>query len=129
MTPPASSMTRQQLRVVLDEWFCGCGSPEEASRALLALLRLHPMYEHGGELHDWVGDDGLEYLLLYMLDRLELTEHGGSVHGGWLTDKGEAVKAALEREEGDLFEALHDGTHCIHGFDIDDESHDCRDEL
>lgn len=117
-------MTRAELRIVLDEWFCGCGSPEEASRALLQLLRLHPLFEHYGELHDWIGDIGPEYLLLYMLDRFELTEHGGSVGGAWLTEKGEAVRDALAREEEDGFEALHEN-HCVHGYDIDDASHDC----
>lgn len=117
-------MTRQELRVALDEWFCGCGCPEDAAGALLRLLRLHPLYEHYDELRAWVPDLGVQYLLLYQLDRLELTEHGGSVGGAWLTDKGTEVRDALAREQADTFEALL-AQHCIHGFDIDDDSHDC----
>lgn len=116
-------MTRQELRVLQGEWFCGCGMPEEASRALLRLLRLHPLYENQDELQEWIPDDGVRYLLLYQLDRLELTEHGGSVGGAWLTDKGKAALEALAREEADGFEALCEPS-CIHGFTFD-EDHDC----
>lgn len=115
---------RQELRVFLSQWFCGCGNPEDACAALLRLLRLHPLYDHRAEFKEWVPDDGIEYLLLYALDRHELTEHGGSVGGAWLTPKGEAVRDALAREEGDGFEALLNN-HCVHGYDFDDQAHDC----
>jgi len=118
------AMTREQLRVVLSEWFCGCGSPEAACGALLRLLSFHPMYEHWRNAQAWVGNEGLLYLLLYQLDRLELTEHGGSVGGAWLTPKGEAVRDALAREQADGFETLN-GEYCVHGYDISDGSHDC----
>ena len=117
-------MDRPALRRYLAEWFCGCGNPEDAAAALLRLLRLHPLYDHHEEVTTWLPDDGVRYLLLYKLDRDELTEHGGSVGGAWLTSKGEAVRDALSREEGDDFDALL-AQHCVHGFDIDDDSHDC----
>jgi hypothetical protein len=110
--------------VQLDKWFCGCGSPDDAAAALLRLLRLHPLYDHHAELDGWIDDSGVQYLLLYQLDALELTEHGGTVGGGWLSDAGVAVRDALAREEADGFEALM-GSWCIHGFDVEDESHDC----
>jgi hypothetical protein len=119
-----SSMTRQDLRVFLSDRFCGCGSPEAASGALLRLLRLHPLHENRAEFDAWMPDDGIEYLLLYMLDGWGLTEHGGSVAYAWLTSTGEAVRDALVREESDEFEVLHDN-HCVHGYDVDDEGHDC----
>lgn len=117
-------MTREELRVVISDWFCGCGSPEAACKSLLRLLSLHPMYDHWRDAEAWVGDEGLLYLLLYQLDRLELTEHGGSVSGAWLTPKGEAVRDALGREEADGFEALN-GEYCVHGYDVSDRDHDC----
>lgn len=117
-------MTRQELRVFLGGWFCGCGNSEDGAAALLRLLRLHPLYENRDSFEDWVPDDGIEYLLLYTLDHFDLTEHGSTVSGAWLSDKGEAVRGALEREEVDGFEALF-ADHCVHGYDIDDESHDC----
>lgn len=117
-------MTRQELRIWLGERFCGCGSPEDAAAALLRLLRLHPLHENRASFEAWIKDSGVEYLLLYQLDRDDLTEHGGTVGGGWLTDKGTALRDALAREEADEFEALF-GEYCAHGFDVDDDSHDC----
>lgn len=125
-TSRSAEMTRQDLRVFLQEWFCGCGSPQDACRALLNLLRLHPLYEHYDELEAFLPDDGVQYLMLYTLDHFELTEHGGNVGGAWLTNKGKAVLVALERETGDEFEALTESC-CIHGYSVEDgdEPHDC----
>lgn len=118
-------MTRQQLRVALDAVpFCGCGCPHDAAAALLRLLRLHPMYEHHDEFKAWVPDLGVRYLLAYMLDGQDLTEHGGEIMGAWLTAKGAAVRDALAREEADEFDELFHAA-CVHGFDLSDESHDC----
>lgn len=117
------AMGRRELRIAL-EWFCGCGTPSDAATALLYLLQLHPLYDHREEFEKFVNDDGLAYLTLYWLAHLELTEHGGTVDGGWLTDSGEAMRAGLEREESDNFEALF-AQHCIHGYDSGDPRHDC----
>lgn len=117
-------MTREQLRVELN-WFCGCGNPEDAAATLLKVLRMHPLYEHRSEFGEMVPGTGLQYLLLYLLGEKGWFEHGGTIGGQWLTDRGEAVKAALEAEqEADGLEALFDA-HCIHGFDFDDQEHDC----
>lgn len=119
-------MTREELRIALfqDGPFCGCGSPEDACQALLDLLRIHPLYEHQEELAALAADSGQTMILLYLLDSMGLTEHGGTVEGGWLTAKGQAVLAALKAEADDCFEALTE-THCIHGYDFDDHEHDC----
>lgn len=128
-------MTRQELRVLLDAQFCGCGAPGDAAAAILRLLRLHERGDNSEttwraqrkEIEEWLPDDGVRFLLMYWLDRLELTEHGGSVEGAWLTEKGGAVLEALAREEEDDFEALF-AEHCVHGFDVgdnDDTSHTC----
>lgn len=118
-------MTRQELRVFLGEWACGCGSPTSVSESLCRLLELHPMYEHREEVEAYFNhNDGLECLVLYMLDHLGLTEHGGSVCGGWLTDKGKDVLQALQCERADGFEALHDQS-CLHGYSVETELMDC----
>lgn len=120
-------MTRQELRVFLDGWFCGCGSPDEAARFLRDLLALHPLYDHRAEFVALVPDEGLQYLLLYTLDHFDLAEHGGSIGGQWLTDKGTAVLAALNREAEDGFEALN-AEACMHGYGVDtelDQCHEC----
>jgi hypothetical protein len=127
MSDTTTVWTRQDLRRWLGDHFCGCGSPESAAGALLRLLRLHPLYEHRKEFEEWISDVGVEGLLLYALDRDDLTEHGGAVGGAWLTTQGEDLRAALECEEGDGFEALFE-QHCIHGFNIDDQTHDCMAE-
>ena len=121
-------MTRQELRVYLADWFCGCGHPEHACAALLRLLRLQPLYNNRAEIDAWLPDDGVQHLLLYKLSADDLTEHGGSVGGGWLTDKGRDVQAALAVEEADGFEALTESA-CVHGFaEVDGQpywDHDC----
>jgi hypothetical protein len=123
-------MTREQLRVELD-FFCGCGDPEAAARALLAILDLHPLYGHHKDF--WEGlfghDGGMGYLVLYFIDSLGLTEHGGSIGGAWLTAKGEALRDALRREQQlDDFESLWpDMGPCIHGYDVEGENtHNCH---
>lgn len=117
-----SAATSPELRVLFMEEFCGCGRPEAAYGALLRLLRLHD--DHRDQLKEWVADEGIEYLLLYWLYRMGLTAHGGSVGGGWLTDKGKAVLAGLEREAEDDFERLT-GDYCVHGYGIEDGVHNC----
>ena len=118
-------MDRHALRRFLDTIpFCGCGCPEEAAGALYDVLSLFPLYENQQGLAERLPDVGYRYLFLYMLDGYEITEHGGNVAGGWLTDKGKAVMAALNRERGDDFEALF-ADHCVHGYDVTDEDHDC----
>lgn len=112
-------MTRQELRVVLGEWFCGCGSPEVAASRLRDVLALHPLHSNRKAFKVLVPDDGLEELLLYTLDHFGLTEHGGTVGGAWLSDKGTAVLAALNREAGDKFEVLFANA-CLHGYAVDD---------
>jgi hypothetical protein len=116
-------VTRQELRIFLDGWYCECGDPERASQELLNLLRMHPLHQGGGwdKLEDRLGL-GFAYLLLYTLDHFDLTELAGVINGGWLTEKGEAVRDALAREEADEFEALLAG-HCSAGRDEDDPGH------
>lgn len=99
-------MTRHELRVVLQGWFCGCGSPELAAARLRDILALYPLYEHRTELEAMIPDAGIPELMLYTLDHFDLTEHGGTVGGAWLSDKGIDVLAALNREAANNFEAL-----------------------
>ncbi len=75
----------------------------------------------------WIPDDGVQMLLLYWLDHLDLTEHGGGVLGGWLTGSGYRLLEGLRRERAlkDEFESLF-RMHCIHGFDVEGpHRHEC----
>lgn len=102
-----SPMGREELReLLIGNVTCGCGDPYAVAQLVLDVLALHPLYE-GGALAEQPSD-GLWYFVLGVLDSLGLTEHGGSIGGGWLTDKGKATLAALERERNDGFEELFD---------------------
>lgn len=82
--------------------FCGCGEPDLAIAAFREIMDL--FVEPDGEriaVHlDRARRDeyarrhgaGLACLILYWLDAMKLTEHGGSVHGSWLTTVGERVR-------------------------------------
>lgn len=127
-TQSVIAMTRAEIRICLAGWFCGCGSPESAANALLLLLDMHPMYEGWDKLNEFTGGREDAYLLLYTLDSHDLAEHGSSVGGQWLTDKGEALLAGLRREYAeDGFGVLFDEQYCIHGIGIgvDADEHDC----
>src|SRR3990167_2016930 len=116
------TMTQKELRAWLfNEWFCHCGSPELAVRALRGLLALHPLFEPGRweDLERFVPDEGVRLLVLYTLAQFDLTRHGGTVEGAWLSDKGHAVLAALNQEAADEFEALCQSC-CIHGTPLTD---------
>lgn len=117
-------MTRQKLRVFLQEWFCGCGRPEAAAKRLRDLLALHPLFDHRAEFEQLVPDAGLQELVLYTLDHFALTEHGGSIGGSWLTDTGTDVLEALNRETSDDFHALMEMS-CSHGYAVESELQNC----
>lgn len=105
-------MTIQELRVFVNEQFCACGSPEDAFEALAKALRIISHDRWLDELKAWIPDDGLQLLLLYQLDKMDLTEHGGSVYGSWLSDKGKEVLAALEHARDHQGGFLAVGANC-----------------
>jgi hypothetical protein len=119
-------MDRRELRIWLDEHFCGCGLPEAALCSLLALLELARPYSLD-EQRALIPDEGVRYLVLYMLDHYGLIEHGVSVDGAWPTDVGKALLKQLRIESTDNFEGLL-MDHCAHGYDLDEMGrgkHDC----
>lgn len=103
--------------------FCGCGSPEDAYELVRDLLALAPFYqgwETGRANHVKVrellgGSDGVFYLVLYMLDRAALIEHGSGIGGAWLSTKGKHYLPLIQAHEWDDFEEAgfpHDGDEC-----------------
>lgn len=137
-------MTRQELRVFLAEWQCGCGSPDDATRLLYDVLRvietrwrdsealnlfnpkdrpsLNEIWKSESDaLKALLPSDGVYYFVLYILSDWDLLEHGGSVGGSWLTEKGKALLAALEAEKGDGFSTLHQLA-CVHGYSVEHET-------
>lgn len=85
---------------------CGCGDPEHVGDMMCRYL----------EAVDWAWQDwGSRYpkleeqarlspdaflLCAYLADMKNLTEHGGSVNGAWLSDKGHAFAKALRAAIG-----------------------------
>lgn len=119
-------MTIEELAVWFQDeaQFCGCGAPEVAAETLAKLLELSRPYSLAAQ-QSLVTDEGARYLLLYWLDAMGLTEHGGSVDGAWLTEKGTELLAALTVErERDEFETLFE-QRCIHGVLVTEATHDC----
>ena len=106
--------------------WCGCGDPKEALIAVRDYLSLVNYYdEHRTEdsqdftrkdyddqcayCNDKFGcktiyDNPLLLCLAYTMDDKELTEHGSSISGAWLTGVGEMFLALLRTEEFEEWE-------------------------
>jgi hypothetical protein len=78
------------------DWFwigilggCGCGSSEELAERAFKLLEnfSHDDIDKRFSVYDKVGDE----ILAHWFDSLDLTEHGSSVYGSWLSPKGEKI--------------------------------------
>lgn len=90
---------------------CGCGIPENTDEAIYQLLKIRKdwldhtiTYEEKKERYKSdmgldVNKDmhyGLVQFVLYVLNEVDLLEHGSSVGGSWLTDLGEMYFCVLE---------------------------------
>ena len=77
--------------------FCGCGNPDAAMKLLRDVLRLLKEQKwYSEDIKALLPSEGLNYLVLYMLDDKGFTEHGTSVNCSWLTDRGEELLRDLE---------------------------------
>lgn len=103
-----------------DLGLCGCGTPEAAFSLVRDILNLAPFYEdqRWRQVEELVGNDGAHHIVLSMLTRAGLIEHGSSISGSWLTDKGRYYQTALAGiadwdflDEGN-FGYPHDGKDC-----------------
>lgn len=74
---------------------CGCGYAEERLALVRQVLRDCPLYEderwrsYSGPLGEW---------LLSIMSHADLIEHGSSIGGSWITEKGKRFLAVLEDE-------------------------------
>jgi hypothetical protein len=76
---------------------CGCGYTEGRLEVLRQVLRDCPLYED----ERWRKyDSPLAEWLLCVMTNADLLEHGGSVGGSWITDKGKRLLAVLDSEDG-----------------------------
>ena len=88
---------------------CGCGNPAEAHQALLDLLRLldGPPEERFTSLRNaqilaYCGSQPMLALTLNLLTNMGLIEHGGSIGGSWITDRGHDLLKLLESASPDF---------------------------
>lgn len=115
----ANEATRDHLYKVFyeDLGLCGCGSPDDAYALVRELLALAPFYED----ERWrlvevlTGGGAAHHIIMSVLDSAELTEHGSTINGSWLTEKGawclQAMKSVpFERMDGAALP--HDGGDC-----------------
>lgn len=88
---------------------CGCGNPEMVYGLYQGMLRVMEdadgVPSHGEMLSIVGGDTRLFYVAAYVLDDIEATEHGGSIWGAWITEKGCRLLAVLDRYEESGFKA------------------------
>lgn len=96
---------------------CGCGSPEPAVFLVQDILEMAPFHERTyDEIAQLIGTEGACHMVLSMLDRADLIEHGANIGGSWLTDKGTWCLQTLRQiDHWSLFDEAglpHDGGPC-----------------
>lgn len=90
--------------------FCGCGCLSMSIKFLHDVLNCYEDEDGWSSPHlnldkaiEVCSNDNITDFMLHWLDSVELTEHGSSVYGSWLTDKGKALrdylKNVVEEEE------------------------------
>ncbi|MFJ4988802.1 hypothetical protein ACIP9H_34000 [Streptomyces sp. NPDC088732] len=77
---------------------CACGDPDTARVLVRDLLALAPFHEHPrAEVVALIGTEGAFHLVLTMLENVGLIDHGFTLNGSWLTDKGRWYLQALQQ--------------------------------
>jgi len=71
---------------------CGCGS-DEPLKMIYEVLKAHDQhhYDYDNKKKSCIsacGNEASWEFILHVLDNYNFMEHGGSVYGSWLTDKG-----------------------------------------
>jgi hypothetical protein len=74
---------------------CGCGYAEARLELVREVLRDCPLYDGTWRKYD----TPLAEWLLCLMDAAGLIEHGGSIGGSWITEKGKRLLAVLEAED------------------------------
>lgn len=81
---------------------CGCGNPEDAHRLIHQILSLAPLHTDDSwqKARELIGSDGAFQIVLSALNDANLMEHGTTVGGSWLTDRGKWFLWAVEQVGG-----------------------------
>jgi hypothetical protein len=100
----------------LSKLCCGCGVPEMFYEAALEALEFFAA-DHAARDYQWVYAEKFRYLAINALDSADLLEHGSTIAGSWLTDRGREALAFL-RAHGKDWESKGpwlDSEGCTHG--------------
>ena len=91
---------------------CGCGNPEDTYEAIRRYLHVRKLRHENKDI-TWDGikeqykaqlcidvdndtEHGVLQFMMYVLDYYDFTEHGSSVGGCWLTEKGKMLLTVLD---------------------------------
>ncbi len=89
--------------VISELSYCGCGYPREALELVHSVLRWCrvPPWEREGEgLVELIPHNGARMIVLGIMDRARLLEHGSNIEWAWLTKDGERFLDILDSLEG-----------------------------
>lgn len=84
---------------------CGCGNPDQVHKLLLDCAKCFatsPSHENIENIEKIIKDNTgvVAEFIAHFLDDKELTEHGGSVYGSWLTGRGKQfIDAGILKDE------------------------------
>ena len=96
------TFTRERERfediVFNDIGICGCGNPDDVLNMLQKYLEAKREWMPFEKQKEFAAKYAEELMLfmMYIMDDKGYTEHGSSVYGCWLTDKGKAFLKMLE---------------------------------
>lgn len=83
--------------------FCGCGCLSMSIKFVRDVLNCYEDEEGLSSPHlnldkaiEVCGNDNITDFMLHWLDTVELTNHGSSVYGSWLEEKGKALRDYLK---------------------------------
>lgn len=74
---------------------CLCGSDYAGKRGLIRILEGHNSEEWGTRFEALFPDEELRTAMLWLVDAAGFSEHGGSVGGAWLSERGRQVLELL----------------------------------
>lgn len=115
---PAHVLAHAYQLLIGDLQLCGCGVSGAAFDLVRDILNLAPFFENENwrKVDELAGNPAAAHIVLSTLERADLIEHGGSIGGSWLTDKGRYYQTALREvtDWDDLDEVgfPHDGQGC-----------------
>jgi len=83
--------------------FCGCGDPGSADRLVIGLLAVFAdrQPDRVRRVEELIGgSEGAQQIVLAAIDHAGLIDHGSSVWGSWLTERGKWVLWAVDAVGG-----------------------------